>query len=882
MSFSPSFDYSYNCGYKEPNIVKAKFIFSSSRIYTLEFDQNISMWELKTMIQKAARLHSRNFRLFSNGEEYTKYNDETFESFFHEQKLVVFHVEVQGGEDSEYLLEMNCPCSYHIDKFLLYYCYTCSESICSECFTTGFHKGHKIQDKCFYLLPTKFLVDKLFEKWNQQSLYQKLEYIEDQTLSKVNINKNLFDKLLLLLKDIQNKVIKIIEQYHCCNYQSFERIRISMTDIKLYSIKLLDDLKEKMNIKEIINNDQIFLDFDKAYKKLGQLQNDKFNSNIISYKESCQQIPLLIKNLFGDINDSLLADLNKISNDQRYDTILNQIKIKAIKSFNIEDIDRQVKAHIKKKYDNIPKKRYTEYMDRYFYNDNKGIDNFEIINVNKERRSMGPDNLSFFHSINNNVDKGNVFNYKSLFKNDKNVNIRKEIKINCNNNMVLIKNDANNKVNQKIIETTTTYEKNIYKKEPLGNIKSGNIQTEVTVNQNKNVNIKNIDYFNNNSFHSAQETKPVMKLYQPTINSEIQNNRKTMNFTDYLNDSLSSNGTINNINQIAEENLKNNYLQNLNNNEISDKTINSYVNNSKFNNNRIFSFGNNNAIPEEVTETENEANISSAIRKIINKDYILAPLTQTNTVKILTSDKEELIVHVKMPYNIGINSFLLNCAYCNMNKILYVTGGVKDNKKSNILLSVDLKNIDQINLLNPMNLSRSCHTMISYDNKYLFAVGGENTSSVERYNIIENIWENISPMNYKRMYPILAIHNDYLYALFGKSNNNEYCNTIERIYLNDIGHSKWEMVIFNNPYHIDTRIYGCGIYISDNTLFLIGGKCNEKTIDQILSYNFDDDLLSKVEIALNKLYSFKENQLYNLNGKLMQISDEKYLGFLLE
>ena len=501
---------------------------------------------------------------------------------------------------------------------------------------------------------------------------------------------------------------------------------------------------------------------------------------------------------------------------------------------------------------------------------------------------MGPDNFSYFHSINNNVDKGKFFNYKNLIKIDKNVNLKKEIKINCNNNIELIKNNVNNKINQKKSETftKTTYENNIYQEEPFVNIKSGYLQTEVTVNQNKKANINNIDYINYNTFHSAQGTKPVMKLNQRTINSDIQNNRNSMNYTDYLNDSLSSNGTINNINQIVEESLKNTYLQNLNNNynnEISNKTINSYVNNNKLNNNIIVSFGiNNNAIPEEVTETENEANISSAIRKIINKNYILAPLTQTNTVKILTSDKEELIVHVKMPYNIGINSFLLNCAYCNMNKILYVTGGVKENKKSNILLSVDLKKIDQINLLNPMNLGRSCHTMISYDNKYLFAVGGENTSSVERYNIKDNIWENISPMNCKRMYPILVIHNDYLYALFGKSNNNEYCNTIERIYLNDIGKSKWEMVILNNPYHIDTRIYGCGIYITDNTLFLIGGKCNEKTIDQILSYNFDDNLLSKVEIPLNKLNSFKENQLYSFNGKFMQISDDKFLGFILE
>ena len=33
------------------------------------------------------------------------------------------------------------------------------------------------------------------------------------------------------------------------------------------------------------------------------------------------------------------------------------------------------------------------------------------------------------------------------------------------------------------------------------------------------------------------------------------------------------------------------------------------------------------------------------------------------------------------------------------------------------------------------------------------------------------------------MYPILVIYNGYLYAFFGKINENEYCNTIERLRL---------------------------------------------------------------------------------------------------
>ena len=48
----------------EPNIVKAKFIVANLRIYTLEFDQNIKMKELKTMIQVAAHLKKKISDLF--------------------------------------------------------------------------------------------------------------------------------------------------------------------------------------------------------------------------------------------------------------------------------------------------------------------------------------------------------------------------------------------------------------------------------------------------------------------------------------------------------------------------------------------------------------------------------------------------------------------------------------------------------------------------------------------------------------------------------------------------------------------------------------------------------------------------------------------------
>ena len=225
----------------EPNIRQAKFIVSldRNRIYTLEFDQNIQMHELKMMIQKAAHLRKNNFSIFSGGENYTQYNEETFESIFPDKQLVVFTLEIldpSETSETELLLQINMPCPDHNYKFLLYYCFDCGKSICSECFTHGLHKGHKIQDKCFYLLPSKYLVDKMFENWSQKP-YEEFQISVDLNQYKTRLNNKIFSELFQLLQEVQNKCNNLIDKYNQINEKSLNNIRDSVRDIKISCIK---------------------------------------------------------------------------------------------------------------------------------------------------------------------------------------------------------------------------------------------------------------------------------------------------------------------------------------------------------------------------------------------------------------------------------------------------------------------------------------------------------------------------------------------------------------------------------------------------------------------------------------------------------------------
>ena len=317
----------------EPTIVKAQFIVTNLRNYTLQFDQNILMKELKTMIQVAAHLRKNNFRLFCEGQEYTQYHEETFDSIFPNKNYVVFTLEKGEGEvfdDAELLLQINSPCPNHTEKFLLFYCFDCNCSICCDCFTYGIHKGHHIQDKCYYLLPSKFLVERMFQSW---SINPYTDYKITTNLSelKTKLNNVLFEQLFQMLKEVQLKCNDLVDNYNNVNLNSLGIIKDSVRDIKITCIKALDDLKEKLNIKEIVNNPQIFKEFDIAYKKLSRLQNERFKNNLQIFKVLNQHISVSVSNLIEKIYNLLLETLNQALKEEQYNNIKAQINEKLVR-----------------------------------------------------------------------------------------------------------------------------------------------------------------------------------------------------------------------------------------------------------------------------------------------------------------------------------------------------------------------------------------------------------------------------------------------------------------------------------------------------------------------------------------------------------------------
>ena len=1058
----------------EPNIRKAKFIFPSGKTYTLDFDQNIQMMELKYMIQKAAHLRKNSFILTSEGSNYTQYNEETFDSLFPDKQLVVFTLELLNPEEmpdeTELLLQINVSCPDHNDKFLLFYCFDCNKSICSKCFTDGTHKGHKIQDKCFYLLPSKYLADKMLENWSQKP-YEDFQISVNLNEYKARLNNKIFSELFLLLKQVQSKCNALIDKYNTINESSLNNIRESVRDIKLYCIRALDEYKNAINIKDIINNEEMFIEFDNTFKELAVQQKEKFKENLQKFQDLNKSISLLVQNLIDKICKNIKDNLLQALNQKEYDNIENKINMKLIRPLDKEKILNQISD----KKNKMKNKKYERRSVSNFnsFRNNNAFDNININETAKGRNTISIENQtsinntynnnsydknnnnednmmdlvsdSYDSNVNNNNDnlasngrsnKVNLFNNNinnnlnvNMSMNSTNTNNRNNIfpNINITSTQTLSSNINNNIPKSKIINDNsgsstvnieipkTTYNKSIFTnflntgKNNNNNNNNQNVFNSVLNSQNENQDkgtSLNNDSNNNNIFYdssnkkvantlninSVSEISPILEnrtdiqgnfnqsnnssfnhdinnlnaatiinkerseISNPfSIENMVKNNSKKKNNTfdimnTYKNNTLKINThpnqvssnlnlqspflqnknktstiTATNINITNNEGVNINDINNINNiNKINQTQIqtqtDSLINqnnkldlvsaianklkeakneleNSQYNNN--LARNNFNTIKEESIESDSELkhkiNKNIEIKNIdlqfyLNKPFILCPIPGTNKLKIITDDEnDETFISITFPEVIGISSFLKSCSYCNYDKKLYISGGYIDNNNTQIpskkLIVIDLFKLNQegnnswIYELQAMNYPKYNHSMIGF-NGYIYSIGGENSDIVERYDINNNKWEELNHMIKSRSFPNLFIYENFLYAFFGKE-GDEYLKNIERLNLDNASSSSWELVLFENPNDVDTRIYGCGLYQVDELIYFFGGKRLEQDTDEIFFINMKERTIDRTDAKLKWKESFRENTLFPFGNKLVQISDEKYFGTYL-
>lgn len=168
---------------------------------------------------------------------------------------------------------------------------------------------------------------------------------------------------------------------------------------------------------------------------------------------------------------------------------------------------------------------------------------------------------------------------------------------------------------------------------------------------------------------------------------------------------------------------------------------------------------------------------------------------------------------------------------------VYLTGGYL--KEQEMFLRTTFEYIEKENEMKRrcnMVFRRSDHSVI-YHRGFIYAVGafidGKFSNSVERYDVDNDKWEVMAPMNEARSGVGLCVFNlNYLFAFGGRNADNFHMTTIESY---DISKNIWRQITYAKSDIWDEGAYLCQAYQISKEKMIIFGKSAPPTDHEIKS-----------------------------------------------
>ena len=286
--------------FDSPKIRQTRFIISEDEVYVFDVSSSITISKLKRMIIAAANLHEAGLRIFHEGTEYTHHHDhDKLIDLFPSLRLVEFHIEVSHHDEQSPLIELKFQqrCKEHPTKFPYFYCYTCNKSVCLEC-TRGnaLHSGHEVKEKYDYLQNTKHLTEELMRSLDQEIQIKHDDVIQFAEKLNEKISKEMIPQLKELIELLENKMKNSISQCIECKCQKEKELKCNIDDFKKKCIEGLEEIRNEIEMENLMIDDNVFLKFD---KKINDLTEEKIQIEIQAKK--CAEI----LEMFNDIDKGI-------------------------------------------------------------------------------------------------------------------------------------------------------------------------------------------------------------------------------------------------------------------------------------------------------------------------------------------------------------------------------------------------------------------------------------------------------------------------------------------------------------------------------------------------------------------------------------------------
>ena len=726
-------------------IKKMIALIGNQNSYSIDIDDSITFYEFKKILSGAAHLLKNSFRIYHKGKEYTnEYNENTIKEIFSQLNpihLEVISKEVEVNEIEDEIISVNfninIPCETHIEKYKMFYCFTCNKSICTDCLTQG-HSNHNIVEKAEYLAPAKLLMDNIFSNSSLYKADSRLSKYSDCSSFRLNLKINIFDNLRKLINELEFKFDSCLDFFSRWESVTEKNTNENLELLKEFCIESYIKLKNDINTKGIIIDDKIFLALYNKLKEIENYKNGFFEENKKKFETLNSLLEPFIQQI-KTISKELKLSLDTYLEKEIYENFKNLIQENMVELIQKEEVDDLMFRNLGVSRKSLNRKEFrtiTSFKkcarpiiskDKVFKKQNQEKNFFKktslSIQIPENRvNNEGDDNLN-----GKKYEKLNDEN--EIFKELSSISEKNDIKIIENNDenkyysrikSSLINNiyNSNNKDNFKI-NASPTIENNI----------NNNLNSDKIINNfNNDINIPNIqneinpfnisEKFNSDKItkYSIQQENNIqkkdelsnsiqVKIQEKTLNTDISQTIPTfsknifdkdlnMNYYSSLNNNLTNNYSQVNDNYINNHQKYNyNLIENpktscskfdANLIEILNSEIIKKENKNKDSNNSIINVNNNevnNEIRKEIIKNEENKSFEEYNNEDNSFFLFMAPIFNTNEIIGVFEDETTGQIEIDFDQIFGdnefiyLNEFTQGGAFCNFKNNLFITGG---------------------------------------------------------------------------------------------------------------------------------------------------------------------------------------------------------------
>lgn len=555
---------------EEPQVKIKKIITTvdNEKSYSIDVDTTTTFYEFKKILASAAHLLKNCFRIYFQDQEYTNdYDDNTIQEMFPDLDPVPLKIfsNKDVNEFEEELISVSfkitVPCDIHIGKYKVLYCFTCNKSICLDCLSTT-HKNHKVEEKADYLAPAQLIMNNIFSNSSLYKADSRLSKYMECVNFRSNLKLNIFDNLRKLINDLEIKFASCLEFFSTTEDETEKNTNANLELLKKYCIECFIKLKNDINTKGIIIDDDIFLTIYHKLKEIERYKNEIFEINKQKYERLNTLLAPFIKQI-EKISEEIRISFDTYLNKDIYENFKNLIQENIVEKVEKESVNDMMFKNLgvpRKSlnrmslgnfgFKGISKNTYKS-PDKHLGNAKKEFNPFQRANNTADRQmqsGLGSNNIKS-EQVNKNTltwskhpeqsrtiseKEERVERNSSHYQNNQIIsstttNMNNMNNINSLNNMNIVGNSnvggimGNvNKIEKTITTTTTTNVNNVGNTGDLLGRSGRNIEETIVTKSNNNGGSKIRNVLSNNGNLNSQ-TNLNMNVNTTTVDSNLLN-----------------------------------------------------------------------------------------------------------------------------------------------------------------------------------------------------------------------------------------------------------------------------------------------------------------------------------------------------------------------